>query len=337
MSKLLKGKRVFIDTQVFRKARFAVTGPAFVKLCQLCKAEEIMLVTTDITRREIDAQIDETALEFRSALGKAGAITVALGQPDFLISGIPATKITEVEVYKAFKDLVDTFFKESAAEVLEVPKTALPTVFNLFFEKKPPFGFGKKKAEFPDAFVLEALKQKAGNNKEVLYAISEDPDFADACKECPRLEVLPSLPHFLDRYNAHAEAEGQVRATLKGNSARVDETLKDILKNVPGDMTDCRGTVEFESKTIIDVLDSLLISCDDAHASVEFVCFIEAAAWLKILPSGGDTPPEYRRGEIRQAINITLQFRFNPKDPSVFEVETYWAPQSLIFSPHSAH
>jgi hypothetical protein len=336
MSKLLKGKRVFIDTQVFRKARFAVSAPAFAKLGQLCKDGEVILVTTAITRREINAQITEAASEFRSTLAKAGGIAISLGQPDIVISDVPATKISEQQVSLTFNRLVDSFFEECAAEHLELPKSALQTVIDLYFDKKPPFGPGKKKAEFPDALVLEALKAKAGVNGEDLYIISEDSDFVNACKEYAHLEVLPSLSHFLDRYNAHVEAVNQVRATLKHNATRIDEKLDSILNALPGELLDCSGTVEFESRKIVDVLDSLVISCEEIHASVEFVCFIEADAWLEIHPSGGGASPEYRRAEKRQSISITLEFRFDPKDPTIFELEKYWAPQVLSFSPHNA-
>jgi hypothetical protein len=336
MSKLLKGKKIFIDTQVFRKARFAVSAPAFAKLSQLCKNGEVVLVTTAITRREINAQITEMASEFRSTLAKAGGIAISLGQPDIVIADIPATRISEQQVSLAFNTLVDSFFEECAAEHLELPISALQTVLDLYFDKKPPFGPGKKKAEFPDAFVLEALKAKAGMNEEALYVITEDFDFVNACTDCAHLVVLPTLSHFLDHYNAHLEAVNQVRATLKQNAMRIDERLESLLQGLPGDIRDCSGTVEFESREIVDVLDSLVISCDETHASVEFICFIEAAAWLEIPPSGGDAPPEYRRAEIRQSINITLEFRFDPRDPAVFELETYWAPQALLFSSHNA-
>ena len=54
MSKLLNGKRVFVDTQVFRAARFAVSTPSFAKLRELCETRKLTLLTTEITRREIE-------------------------------------------------------------------------------------------------------------------------------------------------------------------------------------------------------------------------------------------------------------------------------------------
>jgi hypothetical protein len=334
MSKLLKGKRVLIDTQAFRKARFGVKDPAFAKFCTLCEHREVILVTTAITRREIDAQIDEVAPEIRSVLAKADRIAASLGQPEFVVLGFPATQLTELQVAAALKKLVGEFFENCAAEQLDLPKLALAKVLDLYFEKRPPFGAGKKKAEFPDAFVLEALKAKAGVNGQSIYVVSEDSDFASACKECSYLELVPTLAHFLDRYNSHAESVKQVRATLRKNSKKIDEKLDEIVNSLSGEL-DCAGSVQIAYRKIVDVLDSLIISCDEARASVEFVCFVEIDAWLEIRPPN-DAPPEYRNAEKQQTINITLEFRFDPSNAAVFEVENYWAPQAISFSAHSA-
>ena len=323
-----------IDTQAFRKARFGVEGPAFANFCALCKLGELTLVTTTITRREIDAQIDEVAPEFRSILAKAGGIAASLGQSQIVVFGFPSTQLTELQVAVALKKSVGEFFEKCGAEQLDLPKLALPKVLDLYFEKRPPFGPGKKKAEFPDALVIEALKAKAGVNNQVIYVVSEDSDFANACKECPHLELVPTLGHFLDHYNSHAESVKRIRATLRKNSRKIDERLDEIVNSLSGEL-DCPGSVKIAYRKIVDILDSLIISCDEARASVEFVCFVEIDAWLEILPPNA-APPEYRHSEKQQAINVTLEFRFDPSDATVFEVESYWAPQAISFSAQSA-
>jgi hypothetical protein len=334
MSKLLKGKRVFIDTQVFRKASFGIAGPAFAKFAMLCEEREAILVTTKITRREIEAQIDEVAPEIRNIFTKAGRMASSLRQPEFVVLGFPSSQITDPQVAAAVKKLVQRFFEDCLAEEIELPKDALPTVLDLYFEKRPPFGAGKKKAEFPDALVLEALRAKAGINGESIYVISEDTDFAAACKECMHLEILPTLSHFLNCYNEHAETVKNVRATLRNNAKKIDQKLDDILNSLSGEL-DCAGSIQFAHRKIVDILDELVLSCYEDKASVEFVCFVEIDAWLEIRPRDNATP-EYRHAEKHQAISLTLDFKFDPSNPSVFEVESYWAPQAITFSAHSA-
>jgi hypothetical protein len=334
MSKLLKGKRVFLDTQIFRQARFGVASPAFKKLAEICKHGDLILITTSITRREIEAQIDDSAPDFKKTLGRAAGLLSGLGHSEPTIDSVPVAKMTEPEIAAHVKKTVAEFFHDCEAEEIELPKNAVHTVFDHYFKKQPPFGDAKKKSEFPDAFVLEALKEKAGRNGESLYVISEDADFVSTCKLSPHLESLPSIGHFLNLYNVHSTSVKAVRATLRANVKCIHDTLDRIVESLAGEM-DAPGIVKMTHRKIVDILDELVISCDDKTASVEFVCFVEFEAWLEIHPLH-DAPFEHRHADSGQGINITLEFEFDSDNPEVFEVKTYWAPQSIMISAHTA-
>ena len=55
MTKLLKGKHVFLDTTEFSHVRFDVGNPAFTEFRRLCRKRQFVLLTTDITKREVEA------------------------------------------------------------------------------------------------------------------------------------------------------------------------------------------------------------------------------------------------------------------------------------------
>jgi hypothetical protein len=265
MSKLLKGKRVFIDTQVFRKARFGVASPAFKKLAAISKDRGVILITTSITKREIEAQIDEIAPEIKTAFGRAASLLLGFGLPELIIRGSTASTFSETQVATLLKEFMADFFRDCSVEEIALPKDALSNTLDLYFQKRPPFGNAKKKSEFPDAFVLEALKSKAGVNGESVYVISEDPDLEAACKESPYLEHLPSVAHFLDLWNLHSNTIKQVRATLRDNSSRIHNELDRIVESISGEM-DTPGVVEMSHRKIADILDELVISCDASKA-----------------------------------------------------------------------
>jgi PIN domain len=329
MSKLLKGKRVFVDTQVFRQARFAVSNPSFTKLRELCEARKLTLVTTEITRREIDANILELAHETKSALTKVADVAATLLQPDIVIFGVQANKLTADNLAAALVKQVNGFFEKCHVEQLALPRATLATAIDLYFKKQPPFS-DKKKSEFPDAFVLEALKSKAGINDEIVYAVSKDPDFANACEQHPHLECVETLPHFLDRYNAHADTINQVHATVKKNFKQIEKQLQGIVESLPGELRGHSGFVQLSSVQLADILDTLVVSCDGPTASVEFACHVEVKASLEITDST-DTQPDFREIDRLEVVNITLEFKFDPANAEVCEVETYWAPVSLFF------
>jgi hypothetical protein len=330
ISKLLKGKRVFVDTQAFRQARFAVSSPSFAKLRELCAARKLTLLTTEITRREIDANILEVASEIKNAIEK-----IAVLQPDIVLFGLPAKNLTEIDLAKALAKQVNDFFEGCHVEQVKLPRTALATVLDLYFNRQPPFGEHKKKAEFPDAFVLEALKTKAGLNSESVYVVSDDPDFANACTQNPHLKNIKTLSRFLDLYNGHADTINQVHATVTKNFKQIEKELQGIVESLQGVMRGMPGVVRIHSAKVVDILDTLVISCDGPTASVEFVCNVEVDASLETIFSE-DFQPDFKRVDRTEVVSIALDFKFDPTNADVFEVQTYWAPAALSIESSSA-
>jgi len=84
------------------------------------------------------------------------------------------------------------------------------------------------------------------------------------------------------------------------------------------------------SVQLVDILDTLVVSCDGPTASVEFVCHIDVKASLEII-APTDAQQDFRNVDQMEIVNITLEFKFDPANVDVFEVENYWAPTSLCF------
>ena len=72
-------------------------------------------------------------------------------------------------------------FKEAKAEILLAMKVDAATVFQKYFQKKPPFGPGKKKEEFPDAFVLTSIEDWCSWKNQKIYVVSTDGDMQSGC------------------------------------------------------------------------------------------------------------------------------------------------------------
>ena len=246
------------------------------------------------------------APEIKTAFGRAASLLLGFGLPELIIRGSTASTFSETQVATLPKEFMADFFRDCSVEEIALPKDALSNTLDLYFRKRPPFGNAKKKSEFPDAFVLEALKSKAGVNGESVYVISEDPDLEAACKESPHLEHLPSVAHFLDLWNLHSNTIKQVRATLRDNSSRIHNELDRIVESISGEM-DTPGVVEMSHRKIADILDELVISCDASKASVEFVCFVEFEGYLEIHPTN-NAPVEHRHAESGQEVELRSNF-----------------------------
>ena len=72
-------------------------------------------------------------------------------------------------------------------------------LFDLYFAGAPPFGDGKKKAEFPDAANMLALLRHSENIKKPIYVVSEDPDWKRACEAHNSLILIEQLSEIIDK------------------------------------------------------------------------------------------------------------------------------------------
>ena len=81
--------------------------------------------------------------------------------------------------------LTDLTFREIEANIQSSVDDAavLPLVLAAYFEKQPPFGHGKNKAEFPDALVLETLREWCAKNELNMAVVSLDQGVQAACAE----------------------------------------------------------------------------------------------------------------------------------------------------------
>ena len=106
-------------------------------------------------------------------------------------------------------------------------------VFAAYFGQKPPFGRGKKKSEFPDAFAVAALGAWCSKESSELYIVSGDADMRGACNENGPLHSMPRLVNFLDALASDLQEE-----TTAFVRARIIQFKSEIIKLITKDFPD---------------------------------------------------------------------------------------------------
>jgi hypothetical protein len=331
MNHLLKGEKVFIDTTEFSDKGFDLKNPAFAEFLKLCKNGQLRLLTTEITKREIEQGIKIIAEKSCDAIKQAGDAARILKIPEAAFIKELSEKLKPADFAKKNQIEMEEFFRECKAVTLFPRADAIGKVFELYFDRKAPFGSGKKKAEFPDAFVLQALDAVPTPNHEVVYVISRDEDIKSACSpKNPSLQHVQSLDHLLNLVNRHEFFVKKIRATVETHREGIMQKLKDILESLPCELRGHPGSVHLNTLHLDDVAEDLIVSCDGNKASVAFPCFVDIDAVLELFTSP-DEPFAYRGVAKRDVITITLEFNFDPKNTCAFEVKSYWAPSALVF------
>lgn len=186
------------------------------------------------------------------------------------------TKLDSSALVNELVGQFEAFLKAAKATILKAGELKAGPILDKYFRQKPPFGQGKKKSEFPDAFVIEALRSWCSKEKDTLYVVSGDGDMQAACTDPGPLHSLQHLADFLDSLASDLEQETTafVRAQI---IERKNEIIKSITKEFPDrgfnitDVADFHSSVDEVRVTHIDLQDDdfdvIEVSSDSATVS----------------------------------------------------------------------
>lgn len=155
------------------------------------------MVITKITIAEVESNIRQGVIEAEQAIEKAKK------QARILRNSTTGTLSSIFEAWdkeRVIEELINrfhNFLKEFEVVVLGYAEVDAENVFNLYFNKKPPFGDGKKKEEFPDAFVMEILESWGTSEQQSIFLVSSDNDFVSGNGNFLHLERAQSLADLL--------------------------------------------------------------------------------------------------------------------------------------------
>lgn len=281
---------VALDTQVFDSGNFNYTSSPFQGLIKLVQQEKIKILLTSITLDEIKAHITEGAALASDEIEKARK---CLGKKHFNSQAntnkriaICANSNSLYEFRKEIQNIapnfeqikqellgqLEVFLTEIDVEMIEVDQVSVIEVFERYFSGSPPFGVGKKKSEFPDAFVLLALQQEAEHRNKIIYLVSGDSDWKNFCSSIENLSLFDKLDKLLEEiiretdsdevnvcYKLFNEKQDEIKEQIKDQFLTLDFSI-DLFDN---------SLIEWESEEIeieinsIDIIDSSLVSIDD--------------------------------------------------------------------------
>lgn len=163
---------VFIDTNLFIEENYFHQGNRIQALLSLAKVGTISLITTDIVRKEVEEHYINDIRNAYDALKGCKTLKNIKRYNDTV------SPLNRKEVIKVANENLKKFFDCPALYNVGYSYCDnVEEIFNKYFNKEKPFGEGKKKDEFPDAFTLQALENycKKSGLKEIVV-LSNDKD-----------------------------------------------------------------------------------------------------------------------------------------------------------------
>jgi hypothetical protein len=319
----LQTRNVFIDTCGFINENFAVSSTAFRSLFSLCRIDKAFVKLTDITVREID---DHLASELTDALkAREGGMTKLkilrnLDWPSLSGMFMP---LEHSALYSHLHTRLHAELKNAKAEILPAMNVSPDVIFQKYFDRKPPFGPAKKKAEFPDAFVVTALETWCATKRQSMYVVSTDPDLQSACGNRGPLLHLKSVAEFVDMvlYEEDDEKAEFLAQLFVDNPKPIIEGIKRqfedryiYLHDEDGDGEACVNDVELGSASVV--------SLDDNGAVLELDAEISFTASVSYRDPNMEWHSKSEDLERKEWVPVEVTVKFDQKNHLNYEVSS---------------
>lgn len=275
----LRTQNVFLDTQVYFASGFNLRKKTLMRLKELCQEKSVKLYVTDIVKSECRSHLREAvkkATDGVRAFQRHGVILKNVNSDNLtpLFAELEEDSIQQ-QAWSQFEDYL------ASCEVVEVScRDVNPEeIFDRYFRAAPPFGTGKKKSEFPDAFSFASIAQAVGDDK--CYLVTGDSDGKDL--EDQRLILINGLEKFLDLFNRAEEAlTEQLSEALSNAKNQLEREIKEALE-FDGAYSDAEPDAEVTEFSVenVEVEEIFILKVRPREADLSVWATVEYSATLQ--------------------------------------------------------
>lgn len=338
----LKTPYVFLDTSAFVAANFSYTSGALRALADLAAEERVHVYVSDIILREVKSHIDNKVNESIRAQREFESIARILRNS---VEKAVANRFEKLDPVKLKAELLaqlDEFLKNAKVTVMSSSGVDVKDIFDAYFDKKPPFGEGKKKAEFPDAFSLAAVRSWVEKHNQSIYVVSGDSDMRSAC-DGNLLIPVDNLSDYLDLVAFEDKRADFIHTAIRD---RFDEIIEIIKKDFEGQgfmLSDQDGDVNEVDVTSMELEDVDILSFRDDSAEVELTVLVRFTADISYADLDNATYDSEEnkyiywetideKVECEKSVTVTAVVLLDPDKPEFFQFDdvgikgskTYW-------------
>ena len=113
------------------------------------------------------------------------------------------------------------FFEKIHVEMLDSQDVNVDSIFDSYFQKKPPFeNSDKKKSEFPDAVIATQI-QAAFDEENPVYVVSKDNGFTEALSDSPYCLVYSSLNNLFKMITEHEDECDAIKSFITSKLSNI--------------------------------------------------------------------------------------------------------------------
>lgn len=237
-------QRIFIDTSEFESANFQFRGDRLRTVVARVAAGQLEVGMPAVTEMEIRTRLKRVAAEAERALHRARNEARVLRNLDDELSRLLFDDGGACERETRLLALFDSFLMDIQVVRLGYEDANPAKVFELYADGKAPFGSGKKKSEFPDAFALSILEAWGQEEKPSVLIASSDSDLHDGVEHFENLKFVGPLQAVLDLLAKHLDALAPAaEAALESLRDKINASIEERFQNYGFLLEDRDGVV----------------------------------------------------------------------------------------------
>ena len=227
---------VTIDTNIFDAAKFNLGDASTLRILEnYVRRGKIKVVLSDIVVRESKRHIAARVKEVCGIVNTARNSALKVYN-EHLISSIGMNEMfriveSEDDIIAKEEKVFDDFLCAIDAEILGTDLIDINSVLSDYFGAKPPFEeSGKKKSEFPDAFIAQQIRNRFGETETVVI-VSNDKGFIRACRESENHLFFNSLGALYNAISKEDAAYDDTIAVIKELQLRISAAVNEYIKD----------------------------------------------------------------------------------------------------------
>ena len=225
---------ISIDTCIFESNGYNFDETSALGLLKKYIADgKVKVFLSDIVYSEMKAHISEKCSQIISDHENWKRKSAKELSSIFLEQAFPSLfmEYDEEELKGKCLEILDNYVHSIAEEILDISSVNIGALFNDYFEMKPPFeDKKKKKSEFPDACIIQEIKNRFDKSGEMVFIISSDNGFNKSFEGIENYRIIGSLNDLYDIINKNdeekEEAYNRTRLIFDSLKERIEEEVK---------------------------------------------------------------------------------------------------------------
>lgn len=273
---------IFIDTSIFYEQNYNFSSATMSAFLKVAEDSKLTLLLPDTTQREIERHIKDRSQEVIKALKEAKRKAPFLTKwENWPFEGDDCT--LSFQLRRIAQKEWDVFVKHFSVVKLGYDGISLEEIMDWYDNKRAPFGEGRKRNEFPDAFSLASLLTYARKSGVSIAVVAKDKDFEGACGFYSELLYFRSLPALTEALISADNRVEEVKKAIESEPFLIIEKIKEYFPDLSFYHEDDYETdVEDVEVGDIAINDIRVIHIGENEVSIAFEAKVDYSAYVRM-------------------------------------------------------